>query len=86
MTLDELLAELKHRHHLTDTEIAATLGVSERTLHRWVAGGTGVPSPAKAKVLVAMFNHGDEIKQKLDALFEGLLKMADTEQTQNASG
>ena len=84
MTLDELLVELKRRHHLTDTEIAATLGISERTLHRWATGGTGAPSPAKAKVLVAMFNHGNEIKQKLDALFEDLLKAADIEQNQNA--
>ena len=31
MTLGELLAELKRRHRLTDTEVAATLGISERT-------------------------------------------------------
>ncbi len=84
MTLDELLVELKRRHHLTDTEIAATLGISERTLHRWASGSIGQPSEAKAKVLVAMFDHGDEIKQKLDALFEQLLKMAETEQIQDS--
>ncbi len=84
MTLDELLVELKRRHHLTDTEIAATLGISERTLHRWATGSVGQPSEAKAKVLVAMFSHGDEVKQKLDGLFEQLLKAADAEQTQNA--
>ncbi len=84
MTLDELIAELKERHNLTDTEIAATLGISERTLHRWATGSIGQPSEAKAKVLVAMFNHGDEVKQKLDALFEYLLEVAKTEQSQSA--
>jgi DNA-binding transcriptional regulator YiaG len=80
MTLDELITELKRRHGLTDTEIAATLGISERTLHRWAASDSGVPSEAVAKVLVAMLDHGQEITQKLDALFEHFLKVAGTEQ------
>jgi hypothetical protein len=61
-----------------------TLGVSERTLRRWATNDSGAPSEAAAKVLVAILDHGQEITQKLDALFEDLLKAAETEQSQSS--
>jgi DNA-binding transcriptional regulator YiaG len=80
MTLDELIAELKRRHGLTDTEIAATLGISERTLHRWATGGAGAPSAAGTKVLLTMLDHRQEVTKNLDALFEHLLRVTEKEQ------
>jgi len=70
--LERLISEIKQRHHLTDAEIAATLGVSERTLHRWQSRKAGYPGRRKRQALLGMLLAGDAVRKTLDDLFDRL--------------
>jgi hypothetical protein len=62
---------------VSETDIAAVLGISERTLGRWMSGDTRYPAERQLRVIAALPQEGDLVKACLDELYEDLLKSKD---------
>ncbi len=74
MTIEEAVQEIKRRHRLSETDIAAVLGISGRTLARWMSGDTRYPPKGRLRVIEALLQEGDMVKTFLDELYKDLLK------------
>ncbi len=70
MTLAEIIDEIRRRHGLRDTEIAAVIGISERTLARWMVDNFAPEH--HLRVFEAMRRHGVAVSQALDSIYEQL--------------
>jgi AraC-like DNA-binding protein len=72
VTLSDAIKEIGRRHRLSPTDIAAVLGKSERTLHRWMRGEVDHPPRGDLMVIKAMLEHGELVSICLGELYDEL--------------
>lgn len=59
LSIQEIIADMKNQHGVTDEDIASRLGVTSMTVWRW---GNGKSKPRSRIIIRALFDYQDQLK------------------------
>ena len=60
-SVQEIIAEMKTNHGVTDEDIASRLGITSMTVWRW---GNGKSKPRSRIIIRALFDYMDQLNHK----------------------